>query len=67
MRNNMIGNIKYDLTPSGKCPICKTQIKIIDNEKSLYKGRSVWVHHDRYRVEAKCPKCGRILIDKKIA
>ncbi len=63
----MTGKINYELTPSGKCPICGTQIRIIDNKKSMYKGRPVWVYHDMYRVEAKCPNCKQILIDKKIA
>ncbi|MDD5434666.1 MAG: hypothetical protein PH343_04480 [Nitrospira sp.] len=67
MNNNMTENINYELTPSGKCPVCKTKIKIVENKKSMYKVIPAWICHDTFKVEIRCPVCKQNLIDKKIA
>ncbi|OHB72419.1 MAG: hypothetical protein A2W23_07625 [Planctomycetes bacterium RBG_16_43_13] len=67
MNNDLREKFMNELTQSGKCPFCGTQIRIIDNKRSMYKGRPVWITHDIFIVETKCPKCKQILTDKKIA
>lgn len=65
MNNNMTGNINYELTPSGKCPVCKTRLKIVDPEGSLYKAGSFKIDPEWSKVELKCPVCKRILLIRK--
>ena len=67
MNNNMIDNMNYELTPSGKCPICRTKLKIIENKRSMYKAIPAWINHDTLEVEILCPVCKRHIIDNKIA
>ena len=52
------------MTQSGNCPVCKTKIKFVDNEGSMYKAKPVKIYHDKSKVEAKCPVCKRMLVDR---
>jgi len=65
--NNSIKQILYDLPPNGRCLGCGKKLKIVGNNKTLYKGIPTWVHHDILKVEVRCQDCNIIYIDKKIA
>jgi len=42
-------------------------LKIVEHNKTLYKGIPTWIHHDILNVEVRCQDCNIIYIDKKIA
>ena len=51
------------LSHNGKCPACKSQIKVIDSDYILYETRILKIFHNGKRV-VKCPVCKEeILID----
>lgn len=64
MSNNMKYDLIYNMTQSGNCPVCKTKIKFVDIEGTMYKAKPVKIYHDKSKVEAKCPVCKRILVDR---
>jgi phage FluMu protein Com len=50
---------------NGKCPRCKTRIKIDSEKYSIFKSKPVWIYKFEDKVELKCPKCKEIIVDKK--
>lgn len=57
--------MKYDLLQSGKCPICKTKLKVETDEYISYKSRPVNIYKLEGKVETKCPICKRLIVDKR--
>jgi len=57
--------MEYDLLPSGKCPICKKILKVETNEYIGYKSKPVIIYKLEGKVETKCPKCKRLIVDRR--
>jgi endogenous inhibitor of DNA gyrase (YacG/DUF329 family) len=55
-------SIRYRLSASGNCPVCRKNIKYIDKEYTIFKSKPVLIYKDR--IETKCPNCNSQLVDK---
>ncbi len=53
------------LLRNGRCPKCKTKIRIENKEYSMYKCKPVLLYKFEDKVGLKCPDCKEIIIDKK--
>jgi len=51
----------YSLLPNGKCPNCKTKIRVIDPEYTLYKIRLLKIDHDNTQM-VKCSNCKKMVL-----
>ena len=57
-----VTNIRYSLSPSGNCPVCKKNVKYVAEGYTVFKSKPVLIYKDR--IETKCPNCNRPLVDK---
>lgn len=60
MMDNTAKEIYY-LLQNGKCPNCKTQIRVIDPEYTLYKIRLLKIVKNN-KAMIKCPDCKNMVI-----
>lgn len=61
MRDNSTAEQIYYLHPDGKCPVCKTQIRVIDPEYKIYKTRLLKILKSNRQI-IKCPDCKNMII-----
>jgi endogenous inhibitor of DNA gyrase (YacG/DUF329 family) len=54
--------VHHSLSLSGNCPVCKKNVKYVDQEYTIFKSKPVLIYKDR--IETKCPNCNSSLVDK---
>lgn len=54
--------LRYEITPNGKCPLCKTKIQVFEEDGIFFRAKTKYFN-DGIRIGAQCPnpQCKRIL------
>jgi len=51
---------QYEITQSGKCPICKTKIQVFEDDGIIFRVKTKYFYNG-VRIGAECPNCRRVL------
>jgi hypothetical protein len=54
----------FYLLPNGRCPFCKTKLRIDGPEKLMFKSDPTWIDKITRKASLRCKKCDIILIEK---
>lgn len=60
MINNSVAEKIHYLRPDGKCPVCGTQIRVIESECKIYKTRLLKIIPKKQMI--KCPDCKNMIV-----